>query len=304
MIKKITLFAIVIILLSFTLNNNFSQLVIEKLENYAKDYPEKIYIKTDKPYYTIGDDIWFSAYLVNGISHKPTGKSNVIYVELVNDKDSIVSHKKLYTNDISAAGDFEINKKWKAGTYLLRAYTNYMRNSSSDFFFKKEIPIWDVKAFKDAVNIEPVTNTTAAKEEAIKERPDLNFYPEGGYLVNGLQSKVGIKVKDKKNRTIHIEGVVKNSKNSVITKFKTFDFGLGFFMLTPVANETYYASILINGKEEKYELPKPLPQGFNLNLLNNGVELIVKVSSNNSIGLKNSLLTAHQRGKMLFAQKY
>ncbi|MGB5417552.1 TonB-dependent receptor [Algibacter sp.] len=300
MIKKITLFAFVIILLSFTIINNFSQLVIEKLENYSNDYPEKIYIKTDKPYYTIGDDIWFSAYLVNGISHKPTSKSNVIYVELVNEKDSIVSHKKLYTNDISAAGDFKINKEWEAGSYLLRAYTNYMRNSSTDFFFKKEIPVWDVKEFKEAANIESGSNATSTKEEFIKERPDLNFYPEGGYLVNGLQSKVGIKVKDKKNRTIHIEGVIKNAENIIISRFKTFEFGLGLFMLTPEANETYYASILINGKEEKYELPKPLPQGFNINLINNGQEIILKVSSNNTIGLKNSLLTAHQRGEIVF----
>ncbi|WP_452226849.1 Plug domain-containing protein [Lacinutrix cladophorae] len=300
MLKKITIFASIMLLLSFTIPNNFSALVLKKLEAYSSDYPEKIYVKTDKPYYTIGDDIWYAAYLVNGINHKASSKSNVIYVELVNDKDSIVSQKKLYTNDLSVAGDFEINKEWKAGTYVLRAYTNYMRNSDASFFFKKEIPIWDVKAFSENETLEIATNTTTPKEETITQRPDLHFYPEGGYLVQGLPSKVGIKVKDIKNKTILLEGVIKDQENNTITQFKTFEFGLGFFALTPEPNKTYYASMLINGKEEKYELPKPLPQGFNLNLLNNGQEIILKVNANNSIGLLNSFLVVHQRGKIIF----
>ncbi|WP_216067724.1 TonB-dependent receptor [Pseudotamlana agarivorans] len=303
MLKKVALFAAGISLLSFCIINNFSQLVIEKLETYSKDYPEKIYVKTDKPYYIIGEDIWYSAYLVNGINHKASNKSNVIYVELVNDQDSIVSRKKLYTNDISAAGDFKINNKWKAGTYILRAYTNYMRNRSSDFFFKKEIPIWGLKEFTQQTAIDSIPKTAPIKKESMAKRPDLKFYPEGGYLVNGLQSKVGIKIKDKKNRTRKIEGVIKDQGNNTITTFKNFEFGLGLFMFTPEPNNSYYASIQINGKEEKYELPKPLPLGFNLNLLNNGSEVIIKVSSNKNIGLKHSFLVAHQRGKIIY-QKF
>lgn len=300
MIKKITIFASLLLLLSFTLPNNFSELVNKKLEAYTSDYPEKIYVKTDKPYYIIGDDIWYAAYLVNGITHKASSKSNVIYVELVNDKDSIVSQKKLYTNDLSAAGDFKIKKEWKAGNYVLRAYTNYMRNSDAAFFFKKEIPIWDVKAFNENDILQPNVNTTGLKEEAITQRPDLQFYPEGGYLVQGLPSKVGIKVKDINNKTIFLEGVIKDQENNTISQFKTFEFGLGYFALTPEPNKTYYASMLINGKEEKYELPKPLEQGFNLNLLNNGQEIILKVNANHSIGLLNSFLVVHQRGKIIF----
>lgn len=303
MFKKIALFVSIITLLSFTIINNFRELVIQKLEVYTNDYPEKIYVKTDKPYYVIGDDIWYAAYLVNGITHKKSSKSNVIYVELINDKDSIVSQKKLYTNDISASGDIEIKKEWRSGTYLLRAYTNHMRNSNSDYFFQKEIPVWDLKEndVLKHVNIELDNNDKiSVKEAPILERPELNFYPEGGYLINGIQSKIGIKVKDKKNRNINIEGIIKDSENNTISTFKTFQFGLSLLTLKPESGKTYQASIIINGKEETYNLPKPLPQGFNLNLINNGNEIILKTTSNSSIGLKNSLLVGHQRGKVVF----
>lgn len=63
--------------LSFTISNNFRELVLDKLLNYADNYPEKIYVQTDKPYYAIGEDIWFTAYLLNGITHRNTEKSRI-----------------------------------------------------------------------------------------------------------------------------------------------------------------------------------------------------------------------------------
>lgn len=305
MIKKILFSCTILFCFSFIAFSDFQDLVLEKLDHYTINFPEKVYIKTDKPYYAIGDDIWYAAYLVNGINHLKSSKSNIIYVELINDKDSIVSQKQLYTNDMSVAGDFEIKKEWKPGTYLLRAYTNYMRNSSSDYFFQKQIPIWDLKTndtFKNK-NIESGNNTInkiSSQEELLSERPNINFYPEGGYLINGIQSKVGIKVKDKKNRNISIEGTIIDSKNNIVNTFKTYKFGLGLISFTPDSDETYQASIFINGIEEKYNLPKALPQGFSLNLVNYADEIVLKTTSNSPIGLKNTLLIAHQRGKVVF----
>ena len=304
MIKKILFGCSIICLFSFIAITHFQDLVIEKLEAYTEDFPEKIYVQTDKPYYSIGDDIWYAAYLVNGVTHKKSDKSAIIYVELINDKDSIVSKNRLHTYDISAAGEFEIKEEWKPGNYLLRAYTNYMRNSNPDYFFKKEIPIWDFKK-KDTLKnsaLEPSNsnNEIANVNKAVMERPDLSFYPEGGYLINGIQSKIGIKVKDKKYTNIEVAGVVKDSDNTTISAFKTFEFGLGALTFVPKPNKTYYASIMINGKEEKYKLPKALPQGYALNLLNNGSEIVLKATSTEVIGLKNAFIIAHQRGKVIF----
>jgi hypothetical protein len=59
-------------------------------------------------------------------------------MELINDKDSVVSQRLLYTDGISVAGDFKIDKEWQEGTYMLRAYTNYMRNQSDDYLLKRK----------------------------------------------------------------------------------------------------------------------------------------------------------------------
>jgi len=299
--KTILLLITLIILFSFTPINNFRDLVVDKLNDYDLDYPEKLYVQTDKPYYSIGEDIWFTTYLINGITHTKSNKSNVVYVDLINDKDSLVSQRKLYIKDISAAADFNIDKKWKSGSYLLRAYTRHMSNANSGFYFQKEIPIWNIDKAKnlDKNSITLNNITDDVDNQKIIGRPDLNFYPEGGYLVNGLKSKIAIKIKDLKNN-ISFDGVIKDSQSNIITKFKTHEFGLGFAYLNPERGNSYYASIFVNGKEETYQLPKALSRGYNLQITNNFNQINLKATSNTHEGLKNSLLVIHQRGKIIF----
>jgi hypothetical protein len=301
MIKKIASFVILISLLSFTSSNNFRELVFEKLEDYTKNHPEKIYIQTDRPYYTTGDDIWYTAYLVNGFTHKKTNLSNVIKVELINEQDSILSKKRLYTEDVSVAGDFKIKEDWKPGNYLIRAYTNYMRNSDSDYFFQTQIPIWNVAENDSTVNSSAISPMASMSNDTlVVPPPDIGFYPEGGYLVNGLPSKVAIKVKNPEYENIKLEGFIKDSNDKKLMGFSIYKFGLGIIKLLPEANKTYYASINFNGEELKYPLPKALPNGYNLNIETSNNQIMVQANSNTAIGLKNSFLVVHQRGNLIY----
>ncbi len=300
MIKKLITYITVVTLLSFVLVDNFRELVLNKLEAYVTNYPEKVYVQTDKPYYTTGEDIWYTAYLINGVNHKRSEKSRIIYVELINERDSILSKKQLYTNDVSVAGDFKIEKEWQSGNYMLRAYTNYMRNNHPDYFFQKQIPVWNISKKDSLSNIVKNLSKEHIKEEVLMERPDINFYPESGYLVNNITSKVAVKVKDKLGRNITLEGTIKDSNNDTICLFKTYKFGLSVFSLQPKADLNYYASVIINDKEFKYPLPKALANGYSLNIENQGHQLTIKASSNLPIGLKNTFLVAHQRGRVIY----
>ena len=301
MIKKISLGIFTLFLVSFIPINDFKNLVLSKLNSYSDNYPEKVYVQTDKPYYTLGEDLWFSAYLLNGIDHKRSNKSRVIHIELINEKDSIVSQRLLYTDDISVAGDFKIDKGWQEGTYILRAYTNYMRNQNDEFLFKKEIPIWNLN-----INDDLTKTKTIKKNKGISDSlqngfiPKLNFFPEGGYMVDGIPSKIGIKALDQFGNDIEIKGLIKDSEENIIAIFETLKFGLGFTTFTPTPNTNYFASIKINDQEVSYPLPNALKQGYNLSLINNGMDIKITATANIPLGLKNSFLVAHQRGKVIF----
>ena len=138
--KRFLLVISILSCLAFGLHNasGLKILILNKLKEYTtQNYPEKIYIQTDKPYYTAGENIWFNTYLVNGVNHIKSEKRKIIYVELINEKDSIISEGRLFADSISVKGDFKLPIDLKEGKYLLRAYTNYMRNELDDFFFKK-----------------------------------------------------------------------------------------------------------------------------------------------------------------------
>ncbi|ANW95692.1 hypothetical protein AXE80_05105 [Wenyingzhuangia fucanilytica] len=293
-------------LFSFTLytQNSFSNLLEKKLLDYeTNSYPEKVYLQTDKPFYALDEDLWFSAYLLNGITHQKTEKSKVLYVELINPKDSIVAKKTLYIEDVSAAGDFKINKNWEEGNYRLRGYTNYMRNADNSNFFSKNISIFAVKNDSISQNTTNLKETVAnlnQKSNNKSTKPTLTFFPEGGSLVCGTLNRIAFKIKDDNYSKINVNGVIEDQDQNEIIEFKSIDFGLGSFMIIPEENKTYYAKVFINGKAERYPLPKPLAKGYNLNVTNEGQFIYVKVSSTVENGLLNTFLIAHQRGHLLY----
>ncbi len=57
--------------------------IIAKTSKAYSDLPvERVYMHFDKPYYAVGDTIWFKAYLTVGL-HVPSPFSKVIYVDIM-----------------------------------------------------------------------------------------------------------------------------------------------------------------------------------------------------------------------------
>ena len=305
--KKKTVFVIAIFLLfqlaqTSAQENQIFQSVISKLASYTnKHSPEKTYIHTDKEFYTNGETIWFKVYLVDGIAHTPSKKSKVIYVDLLNLQDSIVAQRKLYVDyGFGTHGDIEIPETTNQGTYKLRSYTKYMLNEKEPFFFSKEIHIWAQQTNDD----EPFVTVDTLAQESISnikhQRPNIQFFPEGGNLVNGILNKLGIKVTNTQGIGISLEGSIVDQDNNMVSPFKTFDHGLGTALYKPEPGKSYYASILINGNEEKYAMPLPLKKGYVLNANNNGESVTLRVVTNHKSGLLGTLLVGHMRGYTFF----
>lgn len=120
---------------------------------------EKLFIHTDKDYYTVGENIWFKGYLVNG-QNQPDTLSRIVYAELINEDREIIAERMLRVEDFTCKGDFALPDTISPGTYQLRAYTNYMRNFNDDFFFKKEIPVFSAGHKKYNWQITPVQSDT------------------------------------------------------------------------------------------------------------------------------------------------
>src|ERR1700759_2670984 len=103
--------------------------LVGKISTYNDAMPvEKLYLHFDKPYYSIGDTIWFKGYLMNqaiGYSQQ----SNRLYVELVNDSNAVVKRFVFPVTIGITWGNIALSGMYvHEGAYTVRAYTNWMRN--------------------------------------------------------------------------------------------------------------------------------------------------------------------------------
>jgi len=116
------------------------------------------------------------------------------------------------------------------------------------------------------------------------EKTDLQFMPEGGNLVAGIETKIGFKAISEDGKGATVNGTVFNSKQQPITSFQSVHSGMGSFELTPGAGESYYAKIAFkNGITKNYPLPAVSPTGVVLRIepkANDSLELILNVTPN------------------------
>lgn len=231
------------------------------LTNYFNNYPvEKAYLHLDKTTYFPGDTIWFKAYTVLGQQHRLSQLSGVLYCELINTKDSVISRRVLKLLIGLGWGDFDLPRPLQPGTYHIRAYTTWMRNAPG-YYFDEQITIGGQRAI--SASLKQATASSASLP--VKMKPDVQFFPEGGQIVNGLRSKIAVKCVNSNGLGENIKGVVVDNNGNEVAGFATQHLGMGVFALTPQAGKTYRAKITTaDSSEYTFDLPAALDEGFTL----------------------------------------
>src|SRR5690606_8223241 len=103
---------------------------------------EKIYLQLDKDIYTTDSTIWFKSIVTKSLDNTPTDLSGILYVELINAAKSLIEKILIKLNQGIGDGHFDLPEILQAGTYLIRAYTEWNRNFDSDFFFEKYLKVF------------------------------------------------------------------------------------------------------------------------------------------------------------------
>jgi hypothetical protein len=238
-----------------------------QLTAHSEIAQEKIFLHNDKDFYIVGEILWFKAYLINGITHKPTEASKVGYIELLDSKNTPVLQAKISLEKENSEGSFYLPATLNTGYYKLRAYTNWMKNFGVEGFFEKIVTI--VNPF----------NTIPASPQA-KASFYIDFFPEGGNLVNNLENKVAFKVNDQYGKGVQGYGFILNEKSDTLLRFESHKFGMGHFFITPLSQERYTAVYLLpDGSVISKALPQAYSQGHVLsvsNAMNNQLKIKVQ----------------------------
>jgi hypothetical protein len=277
------------LLISFSSAKDPLEEIIAGFQRYISEHPqEKVYLHTDRQTYAAGETIWLKAYLTAGPFHIPSSLSSTIYVELIASDGEIIQQHKLFTPDGFTSGHLELSDSVRSGNYLLRAYTNWMRNSGEEFFFHRPLKIWNSQ-----VITEP--SSTIPETEFGTEKLDIQFFPEGGNLVQGILSKVAFKVIGEDGLGKTVKGKILEG-DAVITEFESNSLGMGVFPLLPKKGKIYRAQV--EGSEIDLDLPIAQESGLVMSVSNSSQseDIVVKIQSTEKCHISKINLLAQTRG--------
>jgi len=261
--------------------------VVKQLVDYeTKHSPEKIYIHTDKNIYFPYETLWFKAYVLNAVDHTPSELSDVVYVELLNTKNKLI-HSWILHEDLGYSGDYTWNPNFKSGDYILRAYTNHMRNYDSCYFFEKKLEVRNPSVGKDQ------------QKEMFQDSISIEFFPEGGDLVAGISSYVTVKATTIDGMPINVHAQLMDEQGNSITKFQTIHKGLGILNFIPKDNQTYILHTEHKGSTYQFDLPKPKQSGISLEIKATQKDyVIIQTKTLIDQDLAGAYLVGHVRGKI------
>ncbi len=241
---------------------------------------EKVYLHFDNTGYFKGERIWFKAYLRRADTGAPSNISKVLYVELLNPSGDVIQKRKLKVENGEAQGDILLDSILGTGFYEVRAFTRYMMNFGDATAFSRVFPIFkepeqegdyskptiDELSFRHRLpERDRDEDENALEAEDGKRRKakgfNVSFYPEGGDLVRGLQSRVAFVVTDKDGTPVPTRGVIKNETEEALAVVRSGDDGRGIFEIIPQGEKL---TLILTDEEKKlhtFSLPAPKAEG-------------------------------------------
>ncbi|CAG5073582.1 Vitamin B12 transporter BtuB [Dyadobacter sp. CECT 9623] len=282
------------LLAAFQWEEDFTKMISGKLERYRQTYPvEKAYLHLDKPYYMSGDTLWYQAYLVEGSLHFADSASNLLYVDLIEQRTGKnLAVKRTSLEAGVGNGEIVLADSIPPGAYTIRAYTNWMRNAAEDFFFQKNIFIYD-----------PAGGTPAP----LTGKVDLQFFPEGGDLVAESSTRIAFKALNTSGLGHDVKGFILDQNKDTIASFKSDHLGMGRIQFSPKSGAIYSAFLWAeNGNASEYPFPKVKETGYTLiadnvsSPLKTRIMVYAKVPGKSEIPVH---VVGHSRGIVAFVAK-
>jgi hypothetical protein len=220
---------------------------------------EKVYLHFDRSHYQFGDSCWFKAYVVTGPGHQPSNVSGVLYVDWLDRHFNLIEQQKLHVTNGQAEGNFTFSRHVSSGIYIARAYTRWMRNQDAAFFFKR---LFNVSEDSPSVSAQPMNMP--------KNATHVDFFPEGGSLVEGVETRMAVRVSNENGEGADIAGDIIDERGTTINRLETTYGGMAVFPYVPGKGK--YSLRLSSGKT--FALPAARKTGVVMNVNNSGSENI------------------------------
>ena len=240
----------------------------------------QIHLQLDRSVYARGETIWFNAYLSadEGISVGST-----LQAELWKE-DSLCLRMQYPVALGVSSGQFTLSAKCTTGWYTIKAFT-------------EQASLKPFQTYVYIVGKESPGRSTFNTKDSVQ----LIFFPEGGQLVEGIESHIAFKAMDQHGKPASVTGAIRNTQGITVTTFSTWHHGMGEFYLRPELGQSYYAEWNEMGTIKRQSLTPAKTKGTVLSLIDHPEGFMFELNSN----IKDSLplgrwLLGTREGKEVF----
>ncbi|WP_281541101.1 hypothetical protein [Maribacter aestuarii] len=248
----------------------FFNLIICQSENRRVELLENIHLHLNKTTFSQGESLWFTAYVQDHKIKAPSNFTTNLNVAIYGTDGTVLKKKTFYMENGIALGDFEIDTSFVDTHYKVLAWTNHMRNFEKLKPFRQTIRILD--------NIKMILNS---------ERPlSLEFWPEGGKLIEGVYNQVAFRLSDDLGRGISQDSMILvNEKDEIIhSRLTTNEFGYGRISFMPKDEVGYFFKYSAGASEAVVKLPHVTSSEIGIQFDNNlQDEILVRLLASNEV---------------------
>lgn len=256
------------------------KLLVERIQ---KERPQHIlYLHFDRNEFSAGDTLWFKAYLANAANYVPLSDAHRINIEMINVQNQVVRVVFVQAKNGVASGYLELPVSLPGGNYLIRAYTDWMKNFDTELFFSQEIFVGNASAAYDSDPRQSRMNRNFNNRlDDLANQWQVAFFPEGGQILLGVENRIAFRATDGLGNDIVVTGEVFGRDRSVISTFQTDIPGYGDFFLNPAYARGYYAVVRnAAGQNQRIALPDPVQTGYTLSASLQQDHVIVEARKN------------------------
>lgn len=274
MIKHFTIFFLSLLSFYQSATAQIIDSILNKMSN--ENAIEKVFIHFDKLAYNKAETIWFKAYIMDG--SLPSMQSKNFYADWYDDKGILLRHDAYPIFQSTAKGQFEIPANYTGNNLHVKGYTKWMLNSDSAFLLNKYITIFQ--------NANKQQQTTTIK-------PVVQFFPEGGDIINGISTFVAFKATNQFGVPLKIIGVIKNNTDEIVDSIKTEHDGMGsVYIAEPNMQQQYtaYYKDEFTNIEYTKALPTVAASGVGMQVQNFSKTVIVNIKRSEDVSDDKKLL--------------
>ena len=253
---------------------------------YTQKPREIAYAHLNKSTFIVGEDIGFTAYILNNLTNSYSNFTSNLYCILKDKDDKIIKQQLLKVKDGIAYNTISVDSLFTSGEYKFVAFTNWMKNFKEQNYFVETIKIIDPK------------KETVIKNKTISDKIDAQFLPESGHLLANTENKIGVVIKNELGFGVsNLTGELLDNNKLIITSFKVNKLGIGNFVFTPGFNNKYTVKIHHNDKDIFFPIENIDLKGITLSVKERtkGISIFLKTNNLtlNDISQKPYLISIH-----------